>query len=74
MAREWACKDNKGGFANEYALNTEGLRILDLLDGTHTVLNWIALLLKNRLFVLQDEIAIDARGYIIDRYGTGLDP
>lgn len=68
MAKEWACKENKNGFVNEYILNTDGLNVLNLLDGKHTILNWIALLLKNRIFTLQDEIAIDARNYIIEHY------
>lgn len=68
MAKEWACKENKDGFVNEYKLNTDGLKILNLLDGTYSILNWIALLLKNRIFSLQDEIAIDARNYLIEHY------
>lgn len=72
MAREWACKGNKDGFVNEYRFNTDGLNILNLLDGKHTVLNWIALLLKNRIFALQDSIAVDARNYIIEHYSIDL--
>lgn len=72
MAKEWACKENKDGFVNEYEFNTDGLNVLNLLDGDHTVLNWIALLLKNRIFTLQDEIAIDARNYIIEHYSVDL--
>lgn len=72
MAKEWACKENKNGFVNEYAFNTDGLKPLNLLDGNHTVLNWIALLLKNRIFSLQDEIAIDARDYLIEHYSLDL--
>ncbi len=74
MAREWACKENKAGFVNEYNFNTDGLNVLNLLDGKHSVLNWIALLLKNRIFTLQDEIAIDARNYIIEHYLVDLTP
>lgn len=72
MAREWACKENKNGFVNEYRFNTDGLNVLDLLDGKHTVLNWIALLLKNRIFTLDSEIAVDARDYIIDHYSVDI--
>lgn len=70
MAKEWACKENTDGFANEYAFNEDGLKILNLLDGHHTVLNWIALLLKNRTFTIQDEIVRDARDYIIDHFSV----
>ena len=72
MAKECACKKNKDGFVNEYNFNMDGLKVLNLLDGKHSVLNWIALLLKNRMFTLQDEIAIDARDYIIKHYSLDL--
>ena len=70
MAKEWACKENTDGFMNEYRFNTDDLNILNLLDGYHSVLNWIALLLKHRVFSLQNEIAIDARDYIIENYSV----
>ena len=72
MAKEWACKQNTDGFVNSYALNTDGLKILDLTDGQHTVLNWIAILLKYRTFKLNSEIAIDAREYIIEHYSVNI--
>lgn len=68
MAREWACKKNTDGFVNSYDFDTEGLKVLNLLDGTHTVLNWMALLLQFRTFKLDSEVAVDARDYLIDYY------
>lgn len=72
LACEWACKKNTDGFVNVYDLDTEGLNILNLLDGNHTVLNWIALLLQFRTFKLDSEVAIDARDYIIEHYAVDL--
>ena len=72
MAKEWACKQNTDGFVNSYELNTDGLKILDLTDGQHTVLNWIAILLKYRTFILSSEIAIDARDFIIEHYSVNI--
>lgn len=72
MAREWACKNNADGFVNEYSFNTKGLKVINLFDGNYTVLNWIGLLLKNRLFTLQDEIAIDARNYVVENFALDL--
>jgi len=72
MAKEWACKQNTDGFVNRYELNTNGLKVLDLTDGQHTVLNWIAILLKYRTFKLSSEIAIDAREYIIEHYSVNI--
>lgn len=72
MAREWACKQNTDGFVNKYSFEQESMNILNLLDGTHHILNWLALLLKNRTFRLSNEIAIDARDYIIDNFAIDL--
>lgn len=72
MAREWACKQNKNGFVNRYSFETDGLNILNLLDEEHTVLNWIALLLKYRTFRLDNALAEDARDYIIENFSIDL--
>ncbi len=68
MAKEWACKQNTDGFSNRYELDLTNLKILDLTDSNHTVLNWIALLLKHRTLSLDSEIAIDAKDYIIEHF------
>ena len=73
MAREWACKKNMDGFVNIYDFEMDGLNVLNLLDGHHSVLNWIALLLQFRTFKLDSEVAIDARDYIIEHYSVDLD-
>ena len=72
LAKEWACKQNTDGFANIYRFNPEGLSILNLLDGHHTILNWIALLLQNRIFALDNEIAVDARDYLIEHFSIDV--
>lgn len=72
MACEWACKNGKDGFVNVYALENAGLKTLDLLGGEYTILNWIALLLKNRFFNLSSEIALDAREYLISNFAPDL--
>ena len=68
MAKEWACKNNTDGFMNEYEFDDGGLKILNLLDGNHTVLNWIALLLEHRVFTVNDAIALDSREYVIKNF------
>ncbi len=68
LAQEWACKNSTDGFVNIYDLSLEDLEHLNQLDGNHTVLNWIALLLKNRSFSLSNEIAVNAKDYIINHF------
>ena len=70
MAKEWACKNGTDGFVNRYTVNGEGLKTLQLSDGSHTVLNWIAILLKHRSFSLSSPLAADAREYIIEHYAV----
>jgi len=48
LAKEWANRYGGYGIANEYLLRIDNLRILDLTSDKYNVLNWIALLLKNR--------------------------
>ena len=72
LAREWACKKNTNGFVNIYDFDADGLNVLNLLDGHHTVLNWIALVLQFRTFKLDSEVAVDARDYIIRHFSIDL--
>ncbi len=46
LAREWACRDDEGGFVNRYDLDTSGLKVMDI--GDLGLLPWLAVLMKNR--------------------------
>lgn len=49
MAKEWANRTTRNGYANKYYFDDRGLKILDLTDDTkYSVLNWIAILIHNR--------------------------
>ncbi len=50
LAMEWACQNNKNGFANKYEFNTEDLRILDLSESPFNILHWLTILMQNRVF------------------------
>ena len=69
MAREWACKGKEPpGFVNVYELSTKGLEILDLSSPDYTILNWMAVLLANRTFDLDTDIAIEIRDYLLANF------
>ena len=69
MAKEWACKGKEPpAFVNFYELNLRGLQVLDLSDEPYSVLNWIAVLLANRTFQLDLEIAVEIRRYFIENF------
>lgn len=68
LAAEWACQRNSSGYVNSYELNATELKVLDLLDGNYSVLNWIALLLKNRFFDMSSDAAMEVFTYITDNF------
>ena len=68
LAKEWACTEEKDGFANEYSINTDGLSILNLSDEKYSILNWLAVLLKNRTFTPSSDIAQKAKEFLLKNY------
>ena len=72
LAKEWACKSETDGFANVYELDLTGLKVLNLNSDGYTILNWIAILLKNRIFSLDTPLSSRARDYIIEHFGINM--
>ena len=68
LAKEWACAENRDGFANEYELETDGLIIMNLSDARYHILNWLAILLENRTFVIERGLALTAKDYILSEF------
>lgn len=76
-AHEWACRNNSVGIINQYELNIQELKILDLTDKKHfSVFNWLAILLhfrtldtsfinpfKVRLQYIEENYYIDVSNY-----------
>ena len=70
LAKEWACSEEKGGFANEYTLNMKGLSVLNLSESKYTILNWLAILLENRTFGITSEIAQEAKAFLLEKFSV----
>ena len=68
LAKEWATSEETDGFANSYHMDPTGLKVLNLNDGSFTILHWLAILLENRTFRLSGDIAPLAREFILDRF------
>ena len=68
LAKEWACDDDGGGYANKYELNIEDLKILDLNGSDFCILHWISILLNNRKFTLDNDLAVQAKDYILKNF------
>ena len=68
LAKEWACKTPKDGFANKYSIDKTELDILNLTSGDWHILNWLAILLENRSFEIGNPVAKDAKEYILQTF------
>jgi len=70
LAKEWACPILKDGFSNQYELDINDLKVLDLNGEGFHILNWLALLLQNRKFDISKNktLAIRGREYILENF------
>lgn len=68
LAKEWACSESHSGYANKYELDMTDLSVLSLTNGEYNILNWLAVLLENRVF-LTNAFATEAKKYILDNFG-----
>jgi hypothetical protein len=69
LAKEWACSEECDGFANQYELDMEELNCLYLTRGDYHILNWLAILLENRVFRLNSDFSGAARQYLLEHFG-----
>lgn len=72
LAKEWAVDKTHDGYANKYSLDINGLKILNL-SKEGNVLNWIAILLKNRTFNLKNDIAKAGKEYLIKHFSLPIE-
>ncbi len=68
LAKEWACPTVKDGFSNKYELDLSGLKVLYLNKEGYNILNWIAILLDNRIFSKRSPIAREASKYLLAEF------
>jgi len=68
LAKEWACTGEKDGYANIYTLDLKGLMVCRLLGNEYNILNWLALLLQNRYFRISNDVAGNAKAYLISKF------
>ena len=68
LAREWACTEEKSGYVNKYEFDKSGLSIMNLSGNDYNILNWIAILLNNRIFSISNDIASEGKKYLLDNF------
>lgn len=68
LAKEWSCPIVKDGFANRYELDLADLSVLYLNKEGYHILNWMAVLLDNRIFPKRSPISRQASNYILSEF------
>ncbi len=68
MAMEWACTQERDGFANAYKLKLDGLTVCNLSSKEYHILNWLAILVQNRNVSLSGNLASEARDYLLTNF------
>ena len=68
LAKEWSVDLGRNGFANVYELEMKGLKVLDLQRDDFCILHWLSVLLRNREFELDTDLAADAKEYILSHF------
>ena len=68
LAKEWACPTVQDGFANQYEFDMTGLNVMYLNRDGYSILNWIAILLQNRIFPKRSPIARQASEYLLNGF------
>ncbi len=64
LAKEWACAENRDGYANCYEADLNGLSVLNLNAPEYNILNWLAILTKYRTYWQKGSIAEEAKNYL----------
>lgn len=73
LAREWACPTEVDGIVNEYELALAGLKVTRISDSPEGVLEWLAVLAKNRRFEATTPLAAQAKAFLAESYPREID-
>ena len=72
LACEWAVTQKHDGYANKYALDVRGLKVLNLNGDGYCVLHWLAVLLRHRAFDVRYGVATLARPYLMENFAVDI--
>ena len=69
MAKEWACTEAPSAFVNHYSFEPSyDLKVCDLSGPCYHVLNWLAILLNNRVFDTKQDLPSAIKEFILQEF------
>lgn len=68
LAREWSVERNRSGYVNQYEIDLSKFNVLNLNDEKYSILNWLAILVDNRIFEIQTDFGQEAFAYLKDYF------
>ena len=68
LAKEWSCTSEEDGFVNCYELKIDNLRILNLSNKNYNILNWITLLVENRILKINTPVMKSSYDWLVKNY------
>ena len=69
LAREWACSESPSAFVNHYSFEPSyNLKICYLSKPPYHPLNWLAVLMKNRVFSTKHLVSKEIKEYILREF------
>ena len=68
LAKEWACGNKRGGFANIYTIDTAKLSVFNLSQPQYGFMDWLSVLVNNRIFSITSPMAAEAKEYLTEHF------
>ena len=69
LAREWACSEHASAFVNHYCFEPGfDLKVCRLTGPEYHVLNWLAVLMNNRIFNTRHPVEVEIKNYIVKEF------
>ena len=73
LAKEWAATHDRDGVANRYELDASDLTVLRLDSPEWSVLHWISVLVRHRVFRVRNPVAARGLRYLSERFPVAVE-
>lgn len=68
LAKEWACTESADGYVNQYSIDMDALKVLNLSSDEYNILHWLALLMNNRKFRISTPVMKRGSEWLIENF------